>query len=89
MLVVSNDVNNQHAPIVILAAITTTIPKKSYPVNVPLPAGVLPREGTIYCHQVVTIDKADLLRHRGTLDGPKMGEVDRALAVALGLPRLG
>jgi mRNA interferase MazF len=86
-LVVSNDVNNQRAPVVIVAAITRTIPKRKYPMNVELPAGVLPEAGTIYCHQLLTLDKRDLLRHRGSLDARKMAEVDRALAVALALPK--
>ena len=86
-LVVSNDVNNQRSPVVIVATITKTIPKKAYPFNVPLPAGILPLGGTIYCGQLLTIDKTRLLRHRGELDAPKIADVNRALAVALGLPR--
>jgi mRNA interferase MazF len=86
-LVVSNDVNNNHSPVVTVAAITKTIPKKTYPYNVDLPAGVLQLGGTIYCAQLLTIDKTRLVRHRGTLDAAKLAEVDRALIVALGLPK--
>jgi mRNA-degrading endonuclease toxin of MazEF toxin-antitoxin module len=46
--VVSNDINNNHSPVVIVAAITKTIPKKQYPYNVDLPAGLLRLSGTIY-----------------------------------------
>lgn len=49
-LVVSNDIGNQHASVVIVAAITSTIPSKQYPQCVPLPGrpeGPLPRPGTI------------------------------------------
>lgn len=86
-LVVSNDVNNQRSPVVIVAAITKTIPKKVYPFNVDLPAGILPLGGTIYCGQLLTIDKTRLLRHRGDLDNAKIAEVDRALCVSLGLAK--
>lgn len=86
-LVVSNDVNNQRSPVIIVATITKTIPKKAYPFNVDLPAGVLPLGGTIYCGQLLTIDKTRLLRHRGELDDAKVAEVNRALCVALGLPK--
>jgi mRNA interferase MazF len=85
-LVVSNDVNNQHSPVVTVAAITKTIPKKQYPFNVHLPAGVLPREGTIMCGQILTIDKARLMRHRGELDDAAMADVSEAIRVSLGLP---
>jgi mRNA interferase MazF len=84
-VVVSNDVNNQRSPVVIVAAITKTVPKRSYPMIVDLPAGVLPQDGSIYCHQLLTLDKQDLVRHRGDLDASKMREVDVALAKALGL----
>lgn len=86
-LVVSNDINNKHSPVVIVAAITKTIPKKAYPFNVDLPAGILPLGGTIYCGQILTIDKTRLLRHRGALDETKISEVSEALRVSLGLPR--
>ena len=84
-VVVSNDTNNQYSPNVIVAAITKTIPKKNYPMNVYLPAGVLPLEGTILGAQLMTLDKTRLLRHRGDLDEQKMNEVETALAKSLGL----
>lgn len=59
-LVVSNDVDNQHSPVVILAAITSILPTKRYPFNVHLPAGPLPNEGTIMCGQLMTVDKTRL-----------------------------
>jgi mRNA interferase MazF len=87
-LVVSNDINNRRSPVVIVAAITRTVPKRPYPMNVDLPAGALPSAGTIYCHQLLTLDKTDLVRHRGSIDADKLAEVDSALAVALGLGQL-
>lgn len=88
-LVVSNDVNNNHSPVVIVVAITKTIPKKEYPFNVYLPEGVLPLPGTILCGQILTVDKTRLMRHRGDLDAVLMAAVGAALAVSLALPRSG
>jgi mRNA interferase MazF len=85
-IVVSNDVANQHSPVVIIAAITSTIPEKQYPQNVHLPAGALPREGTIYCGQLYTIDKTRLQDHRGEIPANLFPDLDRALSVSLGLP---
>jgi len=85
--VVSNNVANQHSPNVTVVAITSTVPEKAYPFNVHLPAGALPRDGTIYCAQILTISKERLMRHRGELDADQLRAVDEALRVSLGLPR--
>jgi mRNA interferase MazF len=87
-LVVSNDTANQYSPNVTVVAVTSTVPSKEYPVNVHLPAGVLPLEGTILAAQIMTISKERLLNYRGTLDAAQMRAVEDALRVALGLPRL-
>ena len=84
-VVISNDVNNQHSPVVIVAAITRTIPKKVYPQNAHLPAGPLPDEGTILGGQLTSIAKVRLNEYRGELDSVQMGELQRALVASLGL----
>jgi mRNA interferase MazF len=86
-VVVSNDVNNQNSPVVTVAAITSTIRERPYPNTVVLPAGVLPRPGTILCNQLMTVDKSRLRRCRGEIDASLLAELARALAVALDLPR--
>jgi mRNA interferase MazF len=87
-LVVSNDVNNQHGAVVIVAAITKTIPKKPYPFTVHLPGGAaLAHDGTILCAQLMTVDKGRLMRHRGDITSDQLKKVDAALVVSLGLPR--
>jgi mRNA interferase MazF len=84
--VVSNDVANRNSPNVTVVAITSTVPERNYPFNVHLDGGVLPREGTILCAQVMTISKGRLMRHRGEIDDQTMRNVDEALRVSLGLP---
>lgn len=84
--VVSNDVANQHSPNVTVVAITSTVPSKQYPFNVHLEAGVLSREGTILCAQIMTISKERLMRYRGDLEADQMQAVDEAVRVSLGLP---
>ncbi len=86
-LVVSNDVANKVSPNVTVVAITKTIPKRQYPFNVHLPAGDLPREGTILCAQLMTISKERLMRHRGQVDDQIMAAVDEGLRAHLGQPR--
>jgi len=83
--VISNDVNNQHAPTVIVAAITKTIPKKRYPQNVHLPAGDLEFDGTILGNQILTVDKTRIGNYAGALTEGQVGHLNRALRVSLGL----
>jgi mRNA interferase MazF len=83
-VVVSNDVNNQHSPVVIVAAMTKTIPSQQYPQNVHVPAGAM-QEGTIYGGQLYTISKERLGAYRDSLDDSLREQLDNALAVSLGL----
>ena len=85
-VIVSNDVSNQYSPVVIVAAITSNIPAKTYAWNVPLPAGQpLPLEGTIYGNQLLTVAKDRLEDHRGDLTAGQMADLGRALRISLGL----
>jgi mRNA interferase MazF len=86
-VVVSNDVNNQHSSVVIVAAMTRTIPQRNYPQNVDMPAGILPDRGTILGNQLYTVSVERLGDFRGELDPQKRDELDRALLISLGLPR--
>jgi mRNA interferase MazF len=86
-VVVSNDVNNQHSTVVLVAAITSKIPAKPYPHTVFLPAGPLREDGTILCNQIRTMAKNRLKRCQGDLDEQRLEELDRALVISLGLPR--
>jgi mRNA interferase MazF len=87
-LIVSNDVNNQHSPTVVVAAITKKILDTQSSVHVVVAAGVLPLDSTVLCTQLLTIDKNDLQRHRGDLDPTNLEKVNAGLAIALGLPRM-
>jgi mRNA interferase MazF len=84
-VVISNNVNNQHAPTVVVAAITKTIPKRRYPQNVHVPAGELKFDSTILGNQVLTVDKTRLGNQAGRLTDAQVGELNRALRVAFGL----
>jgi len=84
-LVVQNDVGNVHAATTIVAAITSTI--KRYPVT----AVLVPEEGglkeasMVNLAQILTVDKARLIRKLGAVSQARLAEVDTALSVSLGL----
>jgi mRNA interferase MazF len=86
-VVVTNDVLNQHSPVVTVAPITSKLPAKRYPHVVRLPARSLLGEGAVLCNQLVTIAKDRLEGNLGALDADQLEELDRAVVVALGLPK--
>lgn len=86
-LVVQNNTGNQLSPTTIVAALTTRVMKRRYPFHVPVPHGVLPKDGTIMCEQIMTIDQSRLAGPRiALLSDEVMSEVDEALRRSLGLP---
>jgi mRNA interferase MazF len=46
----------------------------------------LKHESSMNCDELVSLPKSMLTRFVGTLDYEKLGEMDRALAIALDLP---
>lgn len=84
-VVVSNNVNNQHSPVVIVAAITSKV-GRHYPQNVVLPAGApLRLESMILGNQLTTVAKSRMETPRGALDASQLEELARALRVSLAL----
>jgi mRNA interferase MazF len=84
-LIVQNDVGNQFAATIIIAAITTTI--KPYPVTVVVRGGTcgLPRESMVNLAQILTVDKQRLIRRLGRLTSELQTAVNRALRISLAL----
>lgn len=86
-LVVQNDIGNRYAPTTIVAAITSKLSSRAYPMNVRLPKGILRQPSEILCSQLRTVDKGRLEEFIATLDQRMMGKVDTALKVTLALDR--
>ena len=87
VLIIQNDIGNHFAPTVIVAALTTTLPKKLYPteVGVPTGAGGLSRKSAIRLDQIHTLDKRWLEQYVGQLEETTIRQVDRAIEISLGL----
>lgn len=85
-LVIQNNTGNQLSSTTIVAALTTRPMKRRYPFHVPLPAGILPEDGTIMCEQLRTVDQSRLEgRPIALLRDDVMEEVDEAIKRSLGL----
>lgn len=87
VLVIQNDVGNAVAPTVVIAPLTTKSFTKEYPINVNVPAdeGGLKADSTVLLSQIRTIDKSRLIRKIGHLSPSYLQQVNRAIAISLGL----
>lgn len=85
-LVVSNNVGNKTAPIVIVVAITTQIKAAYMPTHliVEKDAG-LPRKSMLLFEQMRTMDKSFLREKVGHVSREFMQRVDKALEASIGL----
>lgn len=85
-LVISNDVNNQHADTITVIPITSKI-VKVYPFEVLIEKGKagLSKDSKIKCNQIRTIDKKRLVKYIGTLENSSLKEVEKALLIHLGI----
>ena len=87
VLIIQNDVGNQHSPTVIVAVITGQIKHRYLPTHVLLEApgcGLL-KKSMVMLEQLRTLDKGRLHFQVGHIDADKMNEVDTALGISIGL----
>ena len=88
VLVVSADAfNRSRIKTVTAVAITSNLRLAAAPGNVALAAASagLDRDSVVNVSQIVTLDKTDLTKRLGELDGLKLGQVDAGLRLALNL----
>jgi len=85
-LIVQNDIGNRYSPTVIVAAITSRDKKQSLPIHYALPdTDLLSEKSIVLLEQIRTIDKSRLLEYLGSLDETAMEEINRTLALSVGL----
>lgn len=87
VLIIQNDIGNQHSPTTIVAAITGQMCKAKLPTHVDLVGreNGLSKNSVVLVEQVRTIDKQRLKERICTLDKAIMEQVDQALQISLGL----
>jgi len=87
-LVIQNDLGNRYSSITIVAAITSRIAAKPYPVEVvvePSSASGLLVRSSIRLDQIRSVDKSWLVKRLGRLDAATMVLIDQALKISVGL----
>ena len=87
VLIIQNEVGNQHSPTTIVAAITGQLTKAKLPTHVDLAGreNGLAKNSVVLVEQVRTIDKTRLKEYICTLDKQIMEQVDQALLISMGL----
>ena len=79
-VVVSNDINNTHSPIVSVSPITSNVARiYSFEVEVPRSKGGLHTHSKVMVNQTRAVDKVRLMKSLGRLKDDIMTQVDRAL----------
>ena len=84
-LVIQNDIGNEHASTIIVAAISARI--RLYPMNVLIepPEGGLIKPSIVKTGQILTVSKERLKKKLGQISQGKILEVNRALQLSLAL----
>lgn len=86
VLIVSNDIGNRHAPIVIAAAITSQIRKYRLPTQVILDTSCgLSTDSMVECEQMRTLDKRRLKGFIGAVNDKAMAQINKAISISLGV----
>ena len=87
VVIVQNDIGNQHSPTVIVACITTKAKKIGMPTHimVRMSEGSLSRRSMIMAEQLRTIDRKRLRDRIGTVDDLTQKQIDRAISISLAL----
>lgn len=85
-VVIQNDVANQYSPVLIVAAVTSSL-RALHPTDVEAlaPEGGLRKNSRILLNQIRTVDKARVIDRWGHLSNETMSKVDEALKISLGL----
>ena len=86
VIVVQNDMGNQHSPTTIVCGITSS-PKKMQPTHCFISTdGGLPKPSTVLCEQIFTINTIELKHYLGTVSNPyTLRKLDNCIQISLGL----
>ena len=82
-LILQNNSGNIHSPTTIVAPLTSVMGKNTIPTHVKTKATKYP--SLILLEQIRVVDKSRIYDYLGELDEKTMKEVDRKIAISLGL----
>ena len=87
VLVIQNNIGNQHSSTIIAAVITGRLKSRHLPTHILLSSAVcnLPQNSMVMLEQIRTLDRVSLHCYLGCFSAEKMSEVDTALGISIGL----
>jgi mRNA interferase MazF len=87
VLVISNNIGNQHSGTVTVLPITGRNLENIYPFEIVLPqdAGNLSKISKVKTDQIRTIDRSNIIKYLGSVNGTLMLEIEKALKIHLAL----
>ena len=86
VIIIQNDIGNQHSPTVIVTAVTSHFHKKrALPTHVPIENEVLEKQSLALLEQIRTIDKSRLIEKLGRVTDRNMEEIEQAINISLAL----
>ncbi|MFH1636341.1 MAG: type II toxin-antitoxin system PemK/MazF family toxin [Chloroflexota bacterium] len=91
-VIIQNDVGNRFSPNLIVAAISSHLPRREYPTNMILREGSpeaqgsgLDRDSVIQAEVILTIPKTNVVKKVGRFKDATMRHVDQCVQVSLGM----
>lgn len=85
-MVVSNDINNAHSPIISIAPVTSNVRRVyRFEVEIAAGSGCLQSRAKVMINQTRAVDKVRLVKRLGRIGPPMLDAVDRAIALHYGL----
>lgn len=81
-IIISNDIGNEYAPVVIIVYLTTQ-EKKSLPTHVKINSAAKP--STALCEQIETIYKGRIGNYIGQITEAEQKNIDKAIAISIGI----
>ena len=86
VLVLQNDIGNQHSPTIIVAGISSQMKKMYLPTHIQIDEECgLKRKSVVQLEQIHTIDRKRLRGYIGTLSEKMMSRVNQAIQISLGM----
>ena len=85
VVVISNDKNNQFSGTVTILPVTSKNIRKTYPFEVFLGVGNLPKNSKVKADQIRTLDKSRIVKFIGILETSHITQIEEAMKVHLAL----
>jgi len=86
VLIIQNDIGNEHSPTTIIAPLSSNLRKKPLPTHVLIPSSVgLDKDSIVLIEQIRVLDRSRLSNYIGSINDKIQADIDKALAICVGI----